>query len=182
MILPMFPLAVSFFTVMTLPSAAAISLEGRHLELIKSFPLKVTTILGAKCAMALLVTLPPTLLSSAILCYSLKLPWDITVASLVIPALYSVFISAAGLLINLRFPRFDWTSEAQVVKQSASMGITIGVGLVAVGVPFVLISMNPADALAVLWCFAAVLAVLTVAVWAVLTLWGPKRFQTLTLN
>ena len=45
-------------------------------------------------------------------------------------ACYTLFISAAGLLINLRHPKLEWTNENAVVKQSASVGLTIGLGFI----------------------------------------------------
>ena len=55
---------------------------------------------------------------------------------IVIPAAYLVFMCVAGITANLAFPVFDWENEVRVVKQSASMLVTMLTGMVSSILPF----------------------------------------------
>ena len=41
----------------------------------------------------------------------------------------SAFVALFGIWLNARFPRYDWTSETQVVKQSIPMMIAVFVSM-----------------------------------------------------
>ena len=53
---------------------------------------------------------------------------------LLLPLVYIVFSAVWGLFLNIKFPKFSWESETEVVKQSASVGISI-LGIFAVIIP-----------------------------------------------
>ena len=40
-----------------------------------------------------------------------------------------------GLWLNLRLPKFDWSAEAEIVKQSAATGIGVFGGMLLAGAP-----------------------------------------------
>ena len=42
-----------------------------------------------------------------------------------LPTVFSVFVGALGLLINLVFPNYEWENVTYIVKQSISAIITI---------------------------------------------------------
>ena len=51
------------------------------------------------------------------------------------PLSAALMIGALGLVLNLRFPRFDWTQEVEAVKNGLSVLLTIFTGmLVPIGV------------------------------------------------
>jgi len=52
-------------------------------------------------------------------------------------SLLGILMSFAGLIMNLWFPRFDWTSETSVVKQSMSVMMTMLFGFAAPVIPIV---------------------------------------------
>ena len=73
-----------------------------------------------------------------------KLGFDVydIILTLVVPASFSIFASCFGLFINLKHQKFDWKTEAEVVKQSAAAAITVFTGMgisISMGIGFFLI-------------------------------------------
>ena len=54
---------------------------------------------------------------------------------LLIPAVYFLFASNLGIAVNIAFPQFEWKNETQVVKQSASVLITMVLDFVSIIIP-----------------------------------------------
>jgi ABC-2 type transport system permease protein len=50
---------------------------------------------------------------------------------LAVPMAYSVLTAVAGLFFNLKFPKYDWTSEFHVVKNSAAVLFSVLTGMFA---------------------------------------------------
>lgn len=118
-------LALSFMGAMDYISAATISLEGKCLWIPKTIPVPVRTILMAKVLLNVVIALPATLVASV--CVAIALPMTGLERALVvlIPAIVAVFISLYGVVINLRFPKFDYINEVNVVKNSLSVCICL---------------------------------------------------------
>ena len=57
----------------------------------------------------------------------------------VIPTVFVLFSTVAGLFFDLKYPNYDWTSEYQAVKQSPGVLITMAAGLVCAVLPMVLL-------------------------------------------
>ncbi len=107
----------------------------------QTLPVPPGLLYGAKFLASLSVALPFWLISE-VLCLAAIKPDPAGAAGLIlIPALYLVGSAAAGLLINSRFPVFDWDSEVRVVKQSASVFLTMLLGMAAGIIP-VLVILN----------------------------------------
>ena len=45
-----------------------------------------------------------------------------------VPTVFAFFSSVVGMMANVKFPRYDWTSETTAVKQSAAVMVTILAG------------------------------------------------------
>ncbi len=118
--MPMACIIECFTLSMSILSAPSISLEGKNIWLLQSMPMTAADVLMPKVYMHLIITVPASLLSS--LMYALALPMgtlDIVLIFLV-PLLITVTMALLGVVVNLRWPRFDYTNETMVVKQSAS--------------------------------------------------------------
>lgn len=63
---------------------------------------------------------------------------------LICPAALIVFSVVFGLFINLCFPKFQWESDMEVVKQSATCGISI-LGIFVAIIPALSLSVLPED-------------------------------------
>lgn len=78
---------------------------------------------------------------------------------LAVPAVYIIFSARIGIVINCKFPVFDWENETRVVKQSASTLVAMLVGMVTGIVPLVaLIALAQLPAYVIYLVFVLVLA------------------------
>lgn len=139
----MAPLMASTFMALSSTTACSISLEGKALWIAKSAPVKAMTVFHSKLGVNLTMTLPAVLINGLLLMGALKTGPADSLLLLVLPAAYAVFVSLAGLVINLRYPLLDWMSETQPVKQSAATLITLLVGMGSVAGPLTLVIKYP---------------------------------------
>ena len=118
-------LALSFMGAMDYISSATISLEGKSLWIPKTIPVPVRTILMSKVLLNVVIALPATFIASA--CVAIALPMTALerLYVVLIPCMVSVFISLYGVVINLRFPKFDYINEVNVVKNSLSVCVCL---------------------------------------------------------
>lgn len=131
------PFAISLCCIMSCTTACSISLEGNNLWIIKSSPIKAHTLFMSKVAVNLTIVFPAIFISSSLFAYSLKTTLLETVLLYLLPLSYTVFIALLGLLINLRFPTFNWSSETIAIKQSLPSILTPFVGLISIGIAFI---------------------------------------------
>lgn len=162
-------------------TAPSVSLEGKHLWLMQSLPVSAWQVLRAKLTVPFLLGLPAL---------AVALPFALAAFSvsglylLLIPLVCVAFlatVSLLGLVMNLLFPNFKWTSETVPVKQSVSVTVTLLGGwafVVALGGAYYLLREHLAPAV-----FLALTLLLLCALDAGLFLWlrtrGSKRFAQL---
>lgn len=123
-------LLISLFTnSLITTSASLISLEGKNLWIIKSAPLSETSIFISKILMSSILAVPFIIINSILAMIFVEFNVIAFIGLLLVPMLMNIFMSVVGLYINLLYPKFDWQNEAQVVKQSMSIGIATFVGM-----------------------------------------------------
>lgn len=123
---------------MCILSAPSISLEGKNLWTLQSAPLRAKEVLLSKVLMHLVVTVPASLIASLLFSVSLKMKGLDLLLIFLMPLMLSVFMALLGVTVNLHWPRFDYTSETAVIKQSASSTITMFSGMGVVLLPVLL--------------------------------------------
>ncbi len=167
-------IAMSFMTSIT---SSSISLEGKSFNILKSLPAKADTILLAKIMMSNIITIPAILVSDII--FFIK--FDVTlldtllilITSFVAPSIAAIF----GLIINLRYPKMDASSDTEVVKQSMSTMISVLGGMFMAGVfvviTFILAGFGDVAMVGEIVLLALILLVL----WTILTKYGKRRFK-----
>ncbi len=115
---------------MTSITNSVISLEGKNINILKSLPLHTKEILMSKIYSALVITTPVLLVGEIILFIKFKTniieSFFLIILSILIP-LVSHFI---GLIINLKYPKLDWESSSEVVKQSTSSFVSVTIGMI----------------------------------------------------
>ncbi|MEG0711098.1 MAG: hypothetical protein RR448_02500 [Niameybacter sp.] len=121
----------------------AISLEGKNLWILKSLPIKIEEIFISKILVQLTVTLPAVLMSGIIIIVVFQLNLIQSVLIFVLPSAYSILMGIMGLIINIKYPRLDWTSEVQVIKQGAATMIAMVIGLLSLVIPSIIIILIP---------------------------------------
>ena len=102
----------------------------------------------------------------------------------VLPLVYAVFIAEIGLLINLKFPKFNWTNEAVVIKQSMSAFLTMMIGLAieAIFIVTIIVTMMKQFISITAACsvITAVLIIVTIIIYRILMTKGVKFFRELS--
>ena len=118
-------IAVSFLCLLTSTSACSISLEGKRLWILKSAPIEDISVFYSKILLNIILVLPAGILSMAAFAVKFKLGifTSVLMIAFISPAI--ILVSQIGLFINLCFPKMDWSSEVSVVKQSASVMLTM---------------------------------------------------------
>ncbi len=118
-------------------SASSISLEGKSIWILKSLPVKTSVIIFSKAFMNLLILFISFTISLIFCITSNAINLETAFLLYLQGILSSIFVSFAGVFINLLLPKFDYTSEMQVVKRSSSALISSFLPLLLFGIiPF----------------------------------------------
>ena len=125
-------LAISLLASSAFISAPSISLEGKSLWILQTLPVSPIQSLLAKAAAHVLICSLPIAVSGILLGIILKLGVYQTLMSLLVPLLVSAFCALLGLELNLRFPKLDWRTETEPVKQSMSTFLAMALGFATV--------------------------------------------------
>ncbi len=167
---------------MNLISAPSVSLEGKTLWICRTLPVQPKTILLSKVMTHFVITEASVLLCVTVLAVLLMpAPVELLIMYL-LPTVFAAFTALFGVVVNLRFPRFDWVSETQVVKQSASVFVCmlVNIAIITVFAIFYTILLSTVMSLT---AFASICTALFVAISAVLYMYlckkGTQKFSEL---
>ena len=140
-------LVVMFGLGITNTCSVGISMEGQNFWLVKTLPINYKKYMWAKLLLALVLTVPVSLISSTVLVIFIMPDWYSILAIYLIPLYYVCLTVVLGLLINLTFYKLKWKSEQEVVKNSSaviiSMLIGFGIMMVMSGILVGLGIVNP---------------------------------------
>ena len=123
---------LGFVLSMIYTTAISLSLEGKKFWILKSSPVSPSTVMDAKMAFNVLLAMVPALF--AIPLFAIGLGLGILEAIVILLGAFAFvgLTTVVGALVNLRFPRFEFSSETEIVKQSlgAMIGVFGGFGIV----------------------------------------------------
>lgn len=150
-------------TSLTLVSCASLSLEGKNLWILSSTPVNEKVLFMSKILLNILLVSPIVVISSVILTITFSLSIVDFCIICFIPILLNLTLSFGGLIINIWLPKFNWSDEVQVVKQSLATLLTMVFGLVLTlipvaltlifNLPFLMVALISACLFAVVLCF-----------------------------
>lgn len=119
-------ISMSFMTSIT---SSSISIEGKSFNIAKSLPVNEELILFAKIMMSNIITIPVILICDLVFLLSFKVNiidmFLIIFTSFIAPTIAAVF----GLIINLKYPKMDASSDTEIVKQSTSSMVAVFGGI-----------------------------------------------------
>jgi ABC-2 type transport system permease protein len=118
-------------------TSSAISLEGNKLWILKSSPIDTTEIFLSKILVNVFVCFPAIVISTILFSIRLQLDFLYIISLFILPFVYSILIGILGLILNLHFPKMEWTTEAQVIKQSASAMLAPLCGMIIIALPII---------------------------------------------
>ena len=165
---------------LTCTTISSISLEGTNLWIKKTLPVSEKEIFKAKIISNLILTIPAAILSNIIFYVALKFDVIYLMLNIIITTVFSVLSAVLGLLINVYFPKLDWSNPTVVVKQSAAVFIGMVVTFASITLPIVAFLLLKIENIFMVLSFMAVifLAIVLVA-WNVLMTKGVKQFKML---
>jgi ABC-2 type transport system permease protein len=157
---------------------SSISLEGKNLWIIKSLPVEPKIIFKSKLAVNLIIT-APALLDALIIAVILKTNFLQTFFIVIVTAVFALFVSLFGLLVNLKFPNFNWNTEVVVIKQSAATMIALFTGMGAAGLLAVCLIAIPSVNVGYS-IFIGLMIVVDLVLYRIIMNWGSKQFARLS--
>ncbi len=125
----MFCAVVAFSVGLTIPSSAALSLEGSRRWIAFTLPVSPLKILLAKAFVGLSLSGTVGVACSAILTITLGMNALQVCLMFVTVISFSLFSSFFGIFINSKLPKYDWTNEGQVVKRGAASTVCTVAGM-----------------------------------------------------
>ncbi len=174
---------MSFTTLFSFITSSMISLEGKSINILKTLPVPVMTILRAKIIMAMIVILPLILVGDIVMAiwfgFGIVETLLLIIGSVALPASMQIF----GILINLKYPMMDAENDMEVVKQSRSTMICTFVAMGATGITIGVLMGSALSGLGTIGAMGVVVAIYTVACLVLdhrLKKVGAKRFNKIT--
>lgn len=125
--------AVGMLIILSNVTYASISIEGKQRELLKAYPISMKELLLAKYLFHLSLTVPMIFICAILLGIVCRMNAGEYGLLFLLPAVFSAFAGALGLLINLIFPNYEWENVTYIVKQSISAIIMILLSVLIVG-------------------------------------------------
>ncbi len=171
-----------FCMCLTTTTASSISLESKQIWIIKSLPIGYSAFFFAKIKVNLVITLPVAIVCGAAIGITQGFSPVNTILTAVFPAVCAILISFVGLLVNLHFPKLDWSTEISVIKQSTSVLLSMGFGFLISGAPIILYLLVLGDTIppALYYLIIGVVyALLTVLCWVGISTRGQRLFSEL---
>ena len=117
--------AVCLLSAMNDMTAPSVSLEGKNLWIVQSFPVSAVKVLKAKLVLQFILTLIPAMPLIAVLEWLLMPEPVHAVMIFAISALFIVLMAEIGLALNLKMPNLNWNSEIVPIKQSMCVMLTL---------------------------------------------------------
>lgn len=124
--------AVCMVATMNDMTAPSVSLEGKNIWLVQSFPILSRKVLAAKLKLHLILTVIPAI--PLIIAAEWLIKPNLAFAALIPIAvlLFILLMASFGLFLNLKMPNLNWTSEIVPIKQSMSVMIALFGGWVII--------------------------------------------------
>lgn len=174
---------VLFVGCITSITSSSISLEGKTINITKSLPIKETAILNSKILMSMIIELPFILLADIIYLIVYK-PVPLAILSLIIISFASVILSAIiGLLINLKYPKMNYSNDTEVVKQSMSSMLSVFIGMAIFIVSIIVIGYLSEDLKIeyLTTIHSIIISIVTIILYKVLLVKGPKEYKSINV-
>lgn len=170
---------IIFVGCMTSITSSSISLEGKSINITKSLPVSTKTIFKSKIISSLIITIPLMLLSEILFIIRFKIDFIYIIYILLLTIIVPSLTAIIGLLINLKYPKLEFSNDTEVVKQSMSSGVSVFIGMILFVISVVALVKFYNDAIIILLIMIAVYTIITVVLWQLLCSYGSKMFSKL---
>lgn len=173
--------AVCMLCTMNDLTAPSVSLEGKSLWLVQSFPIPAKKALHAKIRLHLLLTAVPASILAVCVCIAFKISMPYVILILALTLIFIFMMALIGLILNLKMPNLSWTDETVPVKQSLGVMLALFGGwviILALGGIYLLV-MKFITPLVYLILVSVIMAVIGVLLLRWINTKGVKIFETL---
>lgn len=163
-------------------SAPTISIEAKTLWISQSIPVRDRDVLLSKALPHILLSLPFIVVSAAICIFVFKLSIIGALFALLMPIVVTCLNGFLGVLLNLRFPKFDWTNEIVAIKQGLAPMLAVLISMATVALPTILYIWLLADHIEIVTYAAIVLAIFAagaITIYKLLMTTGVKMYSQL---
>ena len=123
---------IAFTGLMTFITTTMFSLEGRAFNLLKTLPISGKKVIFTKVLASLFLIVPVMLLGTLVLAIRFQFGIIELLLLLIAVALIPLVTETVGILIDLKYARFDAESDAETVKQSPGVMASSFLGLISV--------------------------------------------------
>ena len=123
--------AVGFLAGTSVITAPSISLEGKRISILQSFPIHMKQVLWSKIEFHCLIAMTFTIPSVILIGIGLSLGIVDIIVLVLLSAVMVFFFGVFGLACNLKYPMLNWTNENVALKQSMSVLFCMLVGILA---------------------------------------------------
>lgn len=181
-ILPLLAAAgICMLTTMNDITSPSVSLEGKNLWLVQSFPIPAKKVLHAKLKLHLILTVIPATLLAVCLFIAFRFTVLNAVLVLIFVLIFILMMALIGLALNLKMPNLSWTDATVPVKQSLCVTLALFGGwviILALGGIY-LFTMQYITPLVYLIAVSVLAAAVTALLWRWIDTKGAKIFETL---
>lgn len=160
-------------------TACSISLEGKKYSLLKSFPIREKDFFLAKILLNDLIMIPAFVLGAIVYIFKFEI-FNYNIIFILLACFLLPHLNGQlGLVINLMFPKLEFNSPVEVVKQGLSVIVSMLANMVlAVGLIYSFYKlMNIIDASLLIVLYFGVIVVSILILDKVLNSYGRKRFM-----
>ena len=171
---------VIMLSFMTSITSASISIEGKTFAISKSLPVKAKTVLASKIVSSNLICIPIILICDIICFIYFKVGWFDIISILLVSFMAPTSSALIGLLVNLKYPKMNATSDTEIIKQSISSVISVFAGMfIAIVLIGLLFSNSQTELL--IGCELLALGIFIIVLWKILEKYGEKRYREIEI-
>ncbi len=173
---------VVFMSCMTSITSSMISLEGKSFNITKSLPVPEEKILLAKVLTSDIISIPVILLCDIIFFLTFKVTIVDIVFILFASIIMPTFTAIIGLIMNLKYPKMNATSDVEVVKQSMSSTVSVFIGMFVGILSIVFIGIgNKINLNLFIILELLMFSIIVLILWRKLKKYGVKRFREINV-
>lgn len=181
-ILPFTTVIAISCVIMSCTTGSSISIEGINLWIIKSSPLEFRSIAKCKVLVNFTLTMPFMFLASIVVLNIFKLTVLEYVSYLFPVFSYCILSALIGLIVNLLYPKLDWKSDVEVIKQSIATLVTLLINGFSIILPIaILYIVKPLNYSMFFISIGIIALVCCVILWNYITIKGSNIFKKLTI-
>lgn len=175
--------AIMVCCTMVSTTCCTFSLEAKTFWIYKTAPVDEKTVFEAKALANEMLYIPFIVIFGIIYAFLLKMDMIDLILVMLVPIVGVICSSYFGLIVNLAFPKMNWKNETQVIKQSASvmlsMFVSIGFNTLIIILSVVALSNLSISITEVMLCLLVIYLLIMVLLEYCLRTWGVKKYRKL---